>query len=259
MKMSHLHIQFLVFVMTMTGISLQSVQAEESLNIVVFGASGRVGEVIVMEALERGHKVTGISRSPETLQFNHPNFTAAFGDMLEVNSIVELARGADAIVISISAKASDNIPEHSLIVPVTKNVEEALNTLETKPYLLQIGSANLMYGSSFEEIKANMKDAPFPFEEGTVMHAVLFGHQLSLEMYQASKLAWTILAPPMKIHGIYKIPDSTTTKATYRTSTSGPIIADDGSKSIYVRDLAKAAVNEIEEKKFVGQVFTVGY
>ena len=91
------------------------------------------------------------------------------------------------------------------------------------------------------------------------MHAVLFGHHLSLKAYQASKLTWTIVAPPMKILGIYTNPDKTTTKETYRTSTSGPLIATDGSKTIYVRDLARAAVDEIENRKFVRQVFTVGY
>ena len=91
------------------------------------------------------------------------------------------------------------------------------------------------------------------------MHAVLFGHQLSLKAYQESKLAWTIVAPPMKILGIYANPDKTTTKETYRTSTSGPLIDTDGNKTIYVRDLARAAVDEIEDRKFVRQVFTVGY
>ena len=122
-----------------------------------------------------------------------------------------------------------------------------------------MGSANLVYGSTFKEVSAYMQDAPFSFEVGTSMHAVLFGHQISLEMYQASSLPWTIIVPPMKIPGIYKNPDKTTTKAAYRFPTSGPVIAVDGSKTIYVRDFAKATVNEIEDRKFLQQLFTVGY
>ena len=259
MKVIHLFSKFLIVVMTMTGFAMQSVQAADNKSIVVYGASGRIGEVIVDVALERGHKVIGISRNPEKLQVKHKNFIAKKGDLMDVNSIRKLATGVDAIVISVSARAKDNRPENSLIVYATRNVQEALSMLENKPYIVQIGSASLMYGSTLEEIKENMKGAPFSYEEGTVMHAVLFGHLLSLKAYQASKLTWTIVAPPMKILGIYTNPDKTTTKETYRTSTSGPLIATDGSKTIYVRDLARAAVDEIEDRKFVRQVFTVGY
>ena len=62
MKVIHLFSKFLIVVMTMTGFAMQSLQAADNLTIVVYGASGRIGEVIVEVALERGHKVIGISR-----------------------------------------------------------------------------------------------------------------------------------------------------------------------------------------------------
>jgi putative NADH-flavin reductase len=170
-----------------------------------------------------------------------------------------LAIGADAIVLSVSAKSPDKTPENSLLVKITENVQQAFSQLETKPYIVQIGGANLMYGNTYEEVKENMQDAPFSFEKGTSMHAVLFGHQISLEMYQASKLSWTIIAPPMKILGIYKGIDKTTRKENYRISTSEALVDEEGNKTIYVRDLANAVINEIENKKFDRQVFTVGY
>ncbi len=259
MKVIHLVSKFLIVVITMTGFTMQSIKAADNETIVVYGASGRIGEVIVDVALERGHKVIGISRNPEKLQVNHKNFTAKKGNLMDVNSIRKLATGVDAIVISVTARAKDNRPENSLIVYATRNVQEALSKLENTPYIVQIGSASLMYGSTLDEIRENMQGASFSYEEGTVMHAVLFGHQLSLKAYQESKLTWTIVAPPMKILGIYANPDKTTTKATYRTSTSGPLIDTDGSKTIYVRDLARATVDEIENRKFERQVFTVGY
>ncbi|MCZ6526088.1 MAG: NAD(P)H-binding protein [Gammaproteobacteria bacterium] len=259
MKVIHLFSKFLIVVMTMTGFAMQSIQAADNKTIVVYGASGRIGEVIVEVALERGYKVIGISRNPDKLQVEHKNFTAKKGDLMDVISIRELARGVDAIVISVLAKARDNQPENSLVAHAAKNMQEALGNLENKPYIVQIGSASLMYGSTLDDIRKNMKDAPFPFEEGTVMYGVLFGHQLSFRTYLASNLPWTIVAPPMKILGIYENPDKTTTKETFRTSTSEPLIDTDGNNTIYVRDLARAAVSEIEDRKFERQVFTVGY
>ncbi len=259
MQRIYLFGKLLLVAMTLGGFAMPSSQAADNLTIVVYGASGRIGEVIVDVALERGHKVIGVSRHPEKLQIRHRNFTAVAGDLMDVNSIRALASGADAIVISVSAKTPDNRPENSLVVHAANNMVEALSSLENKPYIVQMGSASLMYGSTFEEVKKNMQGAPFSFEKGTTMHAVLFGHQISLKIYQQSPLPWTIVAPPMKILGIYARPDKTTTKETYRTSTSAPLIDAEGNKSIYVRDLARATVKEIEQRKFAGKVFTVGY
>jgi len=120
-----------------------------------------------------------------------------------------------------------------------------------------------MHGSTYDEIKDNMRknklDVPFAFEAGTEMHAVLFGHQISLEMYRDNNLSWTVLAPPINIRGIYGNLDSTTTKESYRVSKSEVLVDSKGGNSIYVRDLAKAALTEIEKKEFYRDVFTIGY
>lgn len=263
MKVMHLLSKLLIASVIFIGISMQSIWADNAKSIVVYGASGRIGQVIVEEALQRGHKVTGVSRNPGRLKIEHNNFTATAGDLTDLESTLALAKGADAIVIAISAKSPDKTPEKSLLVKATRNVLKAFDQLENKPYIIQIGGANLMYGSTYAEVRKNMHDAPFDFEKGSDMYAVLFGHQISLEMYKASNLNWTVLAPPMLIVGIYRGKDNdidmTTTRPTYRLSTSEALVDEAGKKTIYVRDLAKAAVNEIENRNFNRQVFTVGY
>ncbi len=241
------------------GFFIQPVKAAEERSIVVFGASGRIGDVVVLEALARGHKVTGVSRKPEKLQIKHEKFTAAKGDLMSVQSIRQFAEGANTFVISISARAPDNRPENSLLVKVTKNIHEALENLKNKPYIVQVGGANLMYGSSYEEVKANMQNAPFAFEKGSDMYAVLFGHQISVGMYRAGSLDWTVAAPPMKILGIYGEMDKTTTRENFRTSTTQPLVDSEGNKTIYVRDFARAVVDEIENKRYTGKIFNVAY
>jgi len=82
-------------------------------------------------------------------------------------------------------------------------------------------------------------------------------------MYRASNLAWTVLAPPIMVLGIYRGKDNdidrTTTRSNYRVSTSEVPVDEEGKNTIYVRDLAKATINEIENRDFNRQVFTVGY
>jgi hypothetical protein len=259
MKITQLVKHCLLVLLGIGAVSVYPALAVESKTILVYGASGRIGQVIVDVALERGHRVIGVSRDPDRLAVVHEHFTAVKGDLTDADAISELAGGADAMVISISARAEDNLPEHSLLVSATKNVQAALARLEKKPYILQIGGANLMYGTTYEEVRRNMTNPAFAFDPGTSMYGVLFGHQLSLDMYRASALDWSVLAPPMRILGIYGELDKTSSRGSYRSSTSGPLVAEDGSKTIYVRDLAVAAVQEIEDPKFRRQVFTVAY
>lgn len=243
----------------LTTLLTQVSYATEDNTIVVFGASGRIGDVIVLEALARNYKVLGVSRNPGKLLLKHPGFSPVKGDLTNIDSVRELARGAKAFVISITAKSPDNTLGNSLLVKATNTVHAALEGLENKPYIVQVGGANLMYGSIYEELKENMLDAPFNFDKGSEMYAVLLGHQLSVQIYRAGPLDWTVAAPPIKILGIYGKPDKTTTRASFRLSTEGPIVDEEGNKMIYVRDLAKAVVDEIENRHYVGQIFTMAY
>ncbi|NKB39149.1 MAG: NAD(P)H-binding protein [Gammaproteobacteria bacterium] len=238
---------------------LNLVYASEDKNIVVFGASGRIGEVVVIEALERGYKVKGVSRKPEKLVFEDQNFTSVKGDLKDIVSIRDAINNSDAVVISVSARAPDNKPENSMLVEFTRNLIEVVSAMENKPYIVQVGGANLMYGATYEEVKSNMHNAPFSYEKGTAMHAVLFGHQISVELYRASGLPWTVIAPPMRILGIYGELDRSTSRPSFRISDTEALVAEDGSKTVYVRDLARALVNEIEEKQFSGKIFNVAY
>ena len=59
-----------------SGLALSTATGANAADLVVYGASGNFGSDIVTEALSRGHNVIGVSRSPENLTVDHPNFTA---------------------------------------------------------------------------------------------------------------------------------------------------------------------------------------
>jgi putative NADH-flavin reductase len=52
-------------------VTASTAYADETLNIVVYGATGKVGSHVVREALDRGHRVTAVSRNhgPRTGEF----------------------------------------------------------------------------------------------------------------------------------------------------------------------------------------------
>ena len=88
--------------------------AAQAETIVIYGATGNIGPKIVTEALDRGHDVIGVSRTPESLTLDHPNFSAVGGDVSSLESMLEIIEGADAVVISVRGYGPNNYPEETL-------------------------------------------------------------------------------------------------------------------------------------------------
>ncbi|MCZ0951537.1 MAG: NAD(P)H-binding protein [Rhodospirillaceae bacterium] len=231
--------------------------AQSNQTIVVYGASGNIGGLIVNEALERGHAVIGVSRSPGRLTVEHANFTPVQGDVTDVESFTAVTSGADAVVISVQGTPEgDFAPENSTHALAASTAAEALDGAEGAPYVLQIGGATTML-PTVEEMLAN---APFPVSEGTPIYAMLIGHKVALDTYRASDIDWTVLTPPFNIMGW--TPDGISDpqqRGEYRTSITEFVTDADGNSVIYVADLAAAAVDEVENRTFVRQRFTIGY
>ena len=235
----------------------QSIAAIETADqtIVVFGASGKIGSLIVSEALDRGHNVIGVSRSPEKFTINHVSFSAVKGDVTSADSFKEVTHGADAVIISVHGSSEDNAPENTVHAKSASIAAEVLSNVDGAPYVLQIGGATTM----FETKEAMLENLPFRAEEGTEIYGMLFGHLVALDSYRASDIDWTVLTPPRMIKGWSPTGLIDRTKiGSYRTSTTGIIMDKSGAPaSIMVADLAAAAVDEIEKRQFIRQRFTV--
>lgn len=97
--MKHLTAILSLVVMTLATISAQA-ESVGPKPIAVVGATARSAPEIIRQALDAGRRVTGMARSPERIAINHPNFTAARGDVYDVDSLADALRG-DEVVISL--------------------------------------------------------------------------------------------------------------------------------------------------------------
>ena len=59
---------------------------KSSLNILILGATGDTGKIILRRALEKNHKVTALVRSPQKLE-EHANLTIVKGSVLDAKDI----------------------------------------------------------------------------------------------------------------------------------------------------------------------------
>lgn len=81
--------------------------AEQPLNIVVYGATGEVGSNIVREALDRGHRVTAVSRNPAPLDMPQSNLSVVKGNLLDKASVTSIVTGKDVVILSVRGVIGD--------------------------------------------------------------------------------------------------------------------------------------------------------
>jgi putative NADH-flavin reductase len=75
------------------------------MKIAVIGAAGRTGRQVVRQALERGHEVVAVARSPERLDVAGDGLTVAAADVRDTDVLTAAVGGADAIVTTFGAAA----------------------------------------------------------------------------------------------------------------------------------------------------------
>lgn len=95
------------------------------MKVVVFGATGRSGRRIVERALEAGHEVTGIVRTPSKMEMSHKRLTLVRGDILDYDSFASVLRGQDAVVSTVG-KGAEYFRSVELYSEGIKNVIRAM-------------------------------------------------------------------------------------------------------------------------------------
>ena len=73
------------------------------MDIAVFGATGTTGRFVVEEALERGHRVTALTRDSRRLGLDHERLTQVTGDVLDPAAVDRVVAGSDAVVSLLGA------------------------------------------------------------------------------------------------------------------------------------------------------------
>ena len=69
-----------------------------SLQVTVFGASGKIGRHVVRQLLAAGHTVTAYIRTPSKLAITHPNLTIVTGELTDAAGVARAVGGADAVI-----------------------------------------------------------------------------------------------------------------------------------------------------------------
>jgi putative NADH-flavin reductase len=69
----------------------------------VFGATGRMGHLLIRQALDAGHAVTAYARNPERLDIAHPSLSVLAGQLDSDEAVLAAVQGADAVIEGVGA------------------------------------------------------------------------------------------------------------------------------------------------------------
>jgi uncharacterized protein YbjT (DUF2867 family) len=68
------------------------------MRVLVFGASGKTGRLVVKESLDGGHQLLAFVRNPSKLDFSHPQLTVVQGDVRSAADVDLAVQRADVVV-----------------------------------------------------------------------------------------------------------------------------------------------------------------
>jgi len=197
--------------------------------IVVFGASGKTGILIVYQALNQGHQVTAFARQPSKVTIQHKNLRIIQGDIMETDKVKMAVEGQDAVLCALGV--NKNKPS-TLLSDGTKNILNAMESSGIKRFIC-MSSAGILGN-----------DTGFWF--GKIIMPLFLRHVFADKLRQVrvieeSKADWVILRPT----GLTDAPKTNTYKVNLGNPTSG---------SIPRADVADFMLKLLNDKRYDGKM-----
>ena len=221
-----------------------------SLKIIVYGSTGRVGSRVVNEALNRGHEVTAVSRDPARITQQHDSLTAAKGDVIDSESIVGLVAHQDVIVVSVRGNVGGSKdPEKTVQRVAAEVLVGVLRGMGTSaPRLIYVGGAG-----SLETKPGVLYADSLPTFLPPSIRQEIRGHVLTLEYLRTIEdVRWTYISPAKKFR-----PGKRT--GIYRIGGDQMLFDKKGKSKISMEDFAVALIDEAEKPEHLRERFSVAY
>ena len=161
------------------------------MKLVVFGATGSIGEKVVEQALDQGCIVTAFARFPAKLDIQHPRLRLFQGDVMNLLSVEQAIQGQDAVVCVLGSGKSLNSTVRS---EGTRQIIQAMEQAGVRRLICQ---STLGAGDSWNNLDFYWKYVMFGF----ILRKVFADHQLQERYVTQSHLDWTIVRPGAFIDG----------------------------------------------------------
>ncbi len=201
--------------------------------VLVLGATGATGSLVVQEALRRGHGVRALARDPRNVALGN-GVCVVCGDVLDAGAVADATKQQDAVIWAISARRSDRRSSRlNLCTEGTRNVLAAMSASGVRR-LVAITSWGL--GDGRDRLPLFVRRVVLPLALGPE----LADKEEQEALIRQSDLDWTIVRP---------------SRLTNRSATGSfrvaPRLAYRSTASIPRRDLARFLLDQLTDRSFL--------
>ncbi|PGL71556.1 NAD(P)-dependent oxidoreductase [Bacillus sp. AFS055030] len=208
------------------------------MKIGIIGATGKAGNLILGEALERGHEVTAIVRNASKL--TNKEVTVMEKDLFDLNS-TDLKQ-FDVVVNAFKAAEGQ---EHLYIEAGNVLINALKGVKDTR--LIVVGGAGSLYVD--EEKTTQLVDTPqFPKEYFATASNMAKGLQ---DLQKVTDVKWTFISP-----AAFFDPNGKRT-GSYQKGKDNFIVNKKGDSYVSYADYAIALLDEIENPQHINERFTL--
>lgn len=211
------------------------------MKIVLFGATGNIGNVILTEALDRGHQVTAVVRDLAKLTTKHPALTVVQGNVAQPASYAAALPGAEAAIASLNDHADPaNVPRQATLLL------DALSAAGVHRFAWVGGAGSLETAPGVRVID----DPGFPDAWKAAANAQID----ALAAFRASKapIDWTYISPAAEIAPGER-------KGHFRVGGEQLLVNAEGHSTISIADFAIGVLDRIEKGDAVKKRVTFAY
>jgi len=226
-------------------------RAQQTLNIVVYGATGEIGSHIVNEALQRGHRVSAVSRNPAQIEMQHANLSAVRGDLLDEASVGSIVAGKDVVILSVRGVIGDSgTPQSALQFIAAEMLVDVLSSMgDSAPRLIHVGGSGSLEVESGVLLAAKLPKILLP--KG--LEVEILGQMLALEFYRkVDDVNWTYVTPPLNFTNGPRTGE-------YRIGGDRALEDRRGRTRVSRADFAVALIDEAERAMYSRQRISVAY
>jgi uncharacterized protein YbjT (DUF2867 family) len=164
------------------------------MKILLLGATGRTGKLVIEEAIRRGHQISAIARDPEKLKDYQIDITQ--GTPYDFETVENALSGCEAVINTLNISRKSDNPWAGLVSPkdlISKSATNAVTAMKKAGITRFIALSTIGAGSSWRTTPAILK---FIVSISNLKYA--FGdHGKQEEILQNSSIEYTICRSPM--------------------------------------------------------------
>lgn len=158
------------------------------MNITVFGANGRVGRLVVAEALDSGHKVTAFVHGINPFEENL-NLTIIQGDIYSFNDVKNALMGNECVI---STLGSWGTPNKDILSKGMSNIVPAMKELGINRIISLTGAGCRAYG-----FEASLLEKLSRVPLVVIAPKIVKDAEKHIKILYESNLDWTVLRSPV--------------------------------------------------------------